>query len=133
MPRSRRRRRYWPRSRQAPHWTSATATPCSPNRVETFRVLAGSAYPEDGVSDALFGEESDHAISFPSTLNHGPAIAESESWHERLDGLDIPTLIIHRDEDPILTYDRGQALHAAISGSRMLTLPGVEHELPRGV
>ncbi len=103
------------------------------NRVEMFRILRGSAYSEEGIPDDIFAEEIDRAINFPSTLNHGPAIAQSESWHERLGGLDIPTLVIHGDEDPILPYDHGQALHAAINGSQMLTLPGVGHELPRGV
>ena len=45
----------------------------------------------------------------------------------------MPTLVIHGDEDPILPYDHGQALHAAISGSTLLTMEGVGHELPRGV
>ena len=102
------------------------------NRIEMFRVLAGSGYPDDVTPDAVYAEEVDRAISFPSSLNHGPAIAQSQSWHDRLDQLDVPTLVIHGDEDPILPYDHGQALHAAIAGSSLLTLEGVGHELPRG-
>ena len=102
------------------------------NRIEMFRVLAGSGYPDDGTPVAVYAEEVDRAISFASSLNHGPAIAQSPSWHDRLDQLDVPTLVIHGDEDPILPYDHGQALHAAIQGSSLLTLEGVGHELPRG-
>ena len=102
------------------------------NRIEMFRVLAGSGYPDDGTPVAVYAEEVDRAISFASSLNHGPAIAQSPSWHDRLDQLDVPTLVIHGDEDPILPYDHGQALHAAIQGSSLLTLKGVGHELPRG-
>ena len=102
------------------------------NRIEMFSVLAGSGYPEDATPNEVYAEEIDRAISFASTLNHGPAIAQSERWHDRLDQLDFPTLVIHGDEDPILPYDHGQALHAAINGSTLLTLQGVGHEIPRG-
>ncbi len=102
------------------------------NRVQMFNVLAGSGYPGDGIPADVFAEEIDRAISFPSSLNHGPAIAQSDRWHDRLDQLDFPTLVIHGDEDPILPYDHGQALHAAINGSTLLTLQGVGHEIPRG-
>ena len=103
------------------------------NRVEMFRVLQGSAYPEAGLPGDLFAAELDRALSFPSTLNHGPAIAQSEAWHHRLGELDVPTLVIHGTDDPILPYDHGQALHAAISGASLLALDGVGHELPRPV
>ena len=102
------------------------------NRIEMGKVIAGSGYPQDDIPEEVYAAEIDRAISFPSSLNHGAVIVQSEPWHDRLDQLDIPTLVIHGDEDPILPYDHGQALHAAISGSTMLTLPGVGHELPRG-
>ena len=103
------------------------------NRAEMFQALQGSGYRDDGYDTAIFAEELDRAINFASSLNHGPAIAQSQAWHDRLDQLDFPTLVIHGDEDPILPYDHGQALHAAIPGSTMITLEGVGHELPRGV
>lgn len=103
------------------------------NRVAMFTALAGSAYPQDGLREEIFAAEIDRAVSFASTLNHGPAIAQSSSWHERLGEITCPTLVIHGDEDPILGYDHGQALHAAIGGSSMLTLEGVGHEIPRSV
>ena len=58
----------------------------------------------------------DRAINYASSVNHTPAMAQSEPWHERLDEISVPTLVIHGDEDPILPYDHGQALHAAIIG-----------------
>ena len=102
------------------------------NRVEMSKVIAGSGYPEDDIPEEVYAEEIDRAISFPSSLNHAEVIVQSGRWHDRLDQLDVPTLVIHGDEDPILPYDHGQALHAAISGSKLLTLKGVGHELPRG-
>ena len=97
-----------------------------------FKTLSGSAYLYDPNRDEIFAAEIDRAISFASTMNHGPAIAQSESWHERLGQLDFPTLVIHGTDDPILPYDHGEALVEMIPGATMLTLEGVGHEIPEG-
>ena len=78
------------------------------NRVKMFKVLSGSAYPFDPAREQIFAAEIDRAISFASTTNHGPAIAQSEPWHERLGDLDFPTLVIHGTDDPsaLRTMDR---------------------------
>ena len=102
------------------------------NRIGMFKALSGSAYPYDPKRDEIFAAEIDRAISFPSTTNHGPAIGQSESWHERLGQLDFPTLVIHGTDDPILPYDHGEALVEMIPGAKMLTLEGVGHEIPEG-
>ena len=102
------------------------------NRVEMGKLLTGSGYPDGGTPVEVYAEEIDRAISFPSSLNHAQVIVQSGRWHHRLDQIDVPTLVIHGDEDPILPYDHGQALHAAVSGSKLLTLKGVGHALPRG-
>lgn len=103
------------------------------NRIQMFRTLAGSKYPYEDWRDEVFAAEVDRAVNMASSLNHGPAIAASPPWHERLDQLSVPTLVIHGTDDPILPYDHGQALASAIPGATLLTLEGVGHELPTGV
>lgn len=103
------------------------------NRIQMFRTLAGSKYPYEDWRDEVFAAEIDRAVNMQSSLNHGPAIASSPPWHERLDQLSVPTLVIHGTDDPILPYDHGQALAAAIPGATLLALEGVGHELPTGV
>ena len=103
------------------------------NRIQMFRTLAGSKYPYEDWRDEVFAAEVDRATNMASSLNHGPAIAASPPWHERLDQLSVPTLVIHGTDDPILPYDHGQALASAIPGAALLTLEGVGHELPTGV
>jgi len=103
-------------------------------QVRMSRALAGSKYPDDGsLGEDFFAADYDRSISYVSSFNHGPAIAQSEPWSHRLTDLDTPTLVIHGNDDPILPYDHGQALHAAIPGAKMLTMDGVGHELPRPV
>ena len=102
-------------------------------QVESFATIKGSRYPDDLATAESIARDFDRAINYASSGNHTPAMAQSEPWHERLDEIRVPTLVVHGDEDPILPYDHGQALHASIDGSTMLTLEGVGHELPRGV
>lgn len=103
------------------------------NRTATFRTLAGSAYPFNEDQRHTFARELDRALNFPSTANHGPAIAQSQPWRHRLSQLQLPTLVIHGNDDPILPLDHGQALAHEIPNARLLTLQGVGHELPHQV
>ena len=102
-------------------------------QVESFATIKGSRYPEDHEMAESIARDFDRAINYASSVNHTPAMAQSRAWHHRLHEISAPTLVIHGDEDPILPYDHGQALQAAITGSTLLTMQGVGHELPQGV
>jgi pimeloyl-ACP methyl ester carboxylesterase len=103
------------------------------NRVEMFRTLSGSAHPYDETSRrALFEREIDRALDFSSSQNHALAVAATERWHDRLDSIDVPTLVIHGTEDPILPFDHGQAIADSIPGAKLLVMQGVGHETPDG-
>ena len=102
-------------------------------QVESFATIKGSRYPEDPAVAEFIARDFDRALNYASSVNHTPAMAQSNAWHHRLHEISVPTLVIHGDEDPILPYDHGQALHAAISNSTLLTMEGVGHELPQGV
>ena len=52
-------------------------------------------------------------------------------WHgARLSHLNVPTLVLHGAEDPLLRPAAGQDTAAAIEGARLVILPGVGHDLP---
>lgn len=100
-------------------------------RLDMFRILAGSAHPYDEISRrALFDREIRRASNFPSSQNHGLVVGLTESWVDRLGQIDKPTLVIHGDEDPILPFDHGEAIAAAIPHAKLLRLAGVGHEIP---
>ena len=44
----------------------------------------------------------------------------------------VPTLVVHGDEDQVIGISGGEATAAAIPGARLLTIPGLGHELPPG-
>jgi pimeloyl-ACP methyl ester carboxylesterase len=101
------------------------------NRVAMFRILSGSAYPYDeDTRRALFRAEMDRASDFAKSANHGVAVGMTPPWRQRLGSIDVPTLVVHGTEDPILPYGHGEALAAEIPGATMLPMRGVGHELP---
>ena len=45
--------------------------------------------------------------------------------------LDLPTLVIHGAEDPLIAVSGGQATAAAIPGAELVVIDGMGHDLPR--
>ena len=55
-------------------------------------------------------------------------------WHGgRLSQLRVPTLVLHGAQDPLLRPAAARRAAAAISGARLVILPGVGHYLPAAV
>ena len=102
-------------------------------RIDTFRQMAGSIEPfnEQRQRD-IATREVDRAPNFEAMNNHTPAIMASSPRDRRplLAKLDIPTLVVHGTEDPILAYPHGVALAEAIPGAELMTLEGAGHEMP---
>ena len=102
-------------------------------RIDTFRQMAGSTEPfnEQRQRD-IATREVDRAPNFEAMNNHTPAIMASSPRDRRplLAKLDIPTLVVHGTEDPILGYPHGVALAETIPGAELMTLEGAGHEMP---
>jgi pimeloyl-ACP methyl ester carboxylesterase len=58
------------------------------------------------------------------------AIAASGSRADALAQLDVPTLVIHGDIDPLVTPSGGQRTAELIPGAELLLLEGMGHDLP---
>lgn len=52
-------------------------------------------------------------------------------WRERLGDIDVPTLVIHGDEDPFFPHGNAEALAAEIPNATLLTLTGIGQGVPR--
>jgi pimeloyl-ACP methyl ester carboxylesterase len=100
--------------------------------VEMGRVLAGTRHPydEEAVRDVTT-REIKRASNYSSIQNHILAIANTPRWREQLANLDVPTLVIHGTEDPILPIEHGRAIAEEIPGAKMLEMDGSGHEIPR--
>lgn len=67
------------------------------------------------------------------TLRQYAAIVMSPDRTEGLRGVTIPTVVIHGEADPLVDVSGGRATAAAVPGADLLVIPGMGHDLPRGV
>ncbi len=90
-----------------------------------YRALAGSWPFAEARHRARF--EADLARGFNPSPGHGMAVYASGSRLDTLGDLDLPVLVIHGDEDPLVPLEHGAATADAIAGARLLVLPGAGH------
>jgi pimeloyl-ACP methyl ester carboxylesterase len=112
-----------PRSREA-----ATAA-----AVRIFRQIGSHGYPfDESWVRAVAGEGWDRDPTHDGVRRQLGAIFQSGDRTAELRGIDVPTVVIHGDRDPMVHPSGGAATAAAIKGARLETIPGLGHDLPAG-
>ena len=48
-----------------------------------------------------------------------------------LRSLDVPTLVVHGEDDPLIPVSGGYATAASIPGAELWVVPGMGHDMPR--
>ncbi|MBH5320327.1 alpha/beta hydrolase [Paenibacillus sp. GSMTC-2017] len=76
----------------------------------------------------LAKEDVKRSNNMASINNHG-MVRGGESCIGRTSEINVPTLVIHGTEDPVIPYAHGQHLVNEIRGAVLLTLEGVGHEM----
>jgi len=99
------------------------------NRVKLWRLLSGSRFPFDE-KEALIRETESFDRALNLNNHHDQANRNSPSRLDALRTLNVPTLVIHGDEDPILNYCHGVVCAKVIPGATLYTQKGVGHEMP---
>ncbi|MCW2848755.1 MAG: alpha/beta hydrolase [Marmoricola sp.] len=99
--------------------------------VDALRPFAGSLWDEDAVravSRVVVRRTRDMAAS---VSNHWVVIGgDGEPDPHTMGEIDVPTLVLHGTEDPLLPLPHGEALAAEIRGATLLRLEGMGHEVP---
>lgn len=98
--------------------------------VKLMRVIGSPGYPFD---EAEVRETARQAYD----VAHDPAGAMRQITAARKGGdrraelglIAAPTLVVHGEDDPLLSVRAGRVVAAAIPGARLLTFPGVGHDL----
>jgi pimeloyl-ACP methyl ester carboxylesterase len=102
--------------------------------IELSRACASPSQPFDAPgARALCERVVDRTINIASTAKNHYLAEGGGRWRERLGELDVPTLVIHGTEDPVMPHEHGVTLAREIPGARMLSLEHTGHELPRRV
>ena len=94
---------------------------------------SGTAYPFDERAVRRGAARGyDRAYHPKGTGRQFAAILAAGDRTTTLGQIRVPTLVVHGDEDQVIGISGGEATAAAIPGARLLTVPGLGHELPPG-
>lgn len=100
----------------------------------TYRAVASPGWPlEEERERRLAGQAYDRAYDPPGVGRQLVAINASGDRAAALRGLRSPTLVFHGEADPLVQVAGGRATAAAVPGARLVTVPGMGHDLPRAV
>jgi len=97
--------------------------------VVTSRVIAGALFDEDEAR-ARAAEAYDRCFHPAGSAFHIAAVAATGDRTERLRAVDIPTLVVHGRQDPLVTLSGGEATAAAVPGADLLVFGQMGHDLP---
>ena len=100
--------------------------------VGTWRVIGSPGFdPDEEALRARAAAVYDRGIHPDGTARQLVAILASGDRTEALRRLDVPTVVIHGTDDPLIDVSGGEATAAAIPGARLELIPGMGHDLPR--
>ncbi len=128
-----------PRLPQAkPEAMAVLLTPPSPDKtkniedsVKSWRVLHGSKYP---FPEQYIRERSEKVFNrnfYPAGIGRQfAAILGSGSRNRLLKDLQIPTLVIHGDADPLIPIEAGKDTANSIPEAKFLIIDGMGHTIP---
>ena len=102
--------------------------------VRTFRVIGSKGFPPDEERlRAVAAATYDRGHHPAGTARQLAAIMASGDRTERLREMHVPTMVIHGTADPLVPYRGGRATARAIPDARLVSIPGMGHDLPRQV
>ena len=100
--------------------------------VRVFRMIGSPAYPVDEKRLRERAAASYDRCHHPAgTARQLGAILASGSRTAALRRLDVPTVVLHGRNDPLVPFRAGVATARAIPGAELLEFPGMGHDLPR--
>lgn len=99
------------------------------------KVIGSPGYPLDEPAVRDVGRRSferDRGAEEDAARQRAAVIASGDR-RRALAGLRMPVLVIHGEQDPIIRPKGGRSTAQAIPGARLVTYPGMGHDLPRAL
>ena len=94
------------------------------------RAVLGSQPPDDERTRELAERSFERGYHPDGTARQFAAVVGSPDRTAELRRLDLPTVVIHGRDDPLITLTGGEATAAAIPGAELVIIEGMGHDLP---
>jgi pimeloyl-ACP methyl ester carboxylesterase len=94
------------------------------------RGVIGTQPPDVQRTRDLAERAYDRGFHPDGTARQIAAIAVAEDRTPQLASIEVPTVVIHGSEDPLITRSGGEATAAAIPGARLVVIDGMGHDMP---
>ncbi len=95
------------------------------------RVIGSPGYPVDEATLRTRAAAAyDRSYCPEGTARQLAAVLASPDRTEGLHGVQLPFLVLHGEADPLVTLSGGEATAEAVPGAKLITYPGVGHDLP---
>jgi pimeloyl-ACP methyl ester carboxylesterase len=95
------------------------------------KVIGSPAYPvHDDVLRTRAAAAYDRSYCPEGTARQLAAILASPDRTDGLHDVELPFLVLHGEDDPLVTLSGGQATAEAVPGAKLITYPGMGHDLP---
>lgn len=99
--------------------------------VKLFKVTYGTGIPfDEEFHKNLVGNSFDRCCFREGVMRHYLAILSQRNRTEDLQKINVPALIIHGDDDPLIPLAGGQATADAIPNSKLKIIKGMGHVMP---
>lgn len=102
--------------------------------VANARTIGSPAYPWDG-EDLRTRAVTEYRRAFnpPGVARQRTAIVADGDRTSGLNGLNIPVVVLHGTDDPLVQPIGGETTAAAIPGAELRMIPGMGHDMPPGL
>ena len=104
------------------------------HQMANTRTIGSPAYPwTDDDSRARAIAEYERAFNPPGVARQMAAVRADGDRTAALKGLELPVVVLHGADDPLLMPVGGEATAAAVPGAELRIIPGMGHDLPPGL
>ncbi|HEY5290031.1 MAG TPA: alpha/beta hydrolase [Caulobacteraceae bacterium] len=101
------------------------------NVVASSKVIGSPGYPPDEADQRAFAvsnvRRSYHPVGF---LRQYAAVLASPDRRPKLATIEVPTMVIHGEDDALVPVEGGRDTAANIPGAELVTIPGMGHDVP---
>ncbi|MEN6376300.1 MAG: alpha/beta hydrolase [Smithella sp.] len=102
------------------------------HNVNLWRMLWSPGFPFDEKRlRRVLAEGYDRSYYPPGMIRQSLAVLKNGYRKSLIASIEVPTLIIHGDEDPLMSVEGGKEMAQLISGAQLLIINGMGHDMPK--